>query len=164
MHDSLQLSFERLCGYIAADPDNLELIASIADAGILEGREAEALPHIERALRLSPGHPQFTYRRAVALRRCGRGDEALDLPVHVATVAALRATCDNLTRQGVMDAVNTIFKDYQGPLNLPGVTTTLSPTDHLATETMRLLKATLLADGKGKWEYFGDLISFVRED
>jgi branched-chain amino acid transport system substrate-binding protein len=78
------------------------------------------------------------------------------------TVAALGATCDNLTRQGLMDAVNTIFKDYQGPLNLPGVTTTLSPTDHLATETMRLLRATLV-DNKGKWEYFGDLISFEEE-
>jgi branched-chain amino acid transport system substrate-binding protein len=87
------------------------------------------------------------------------GQEAGEL-----TVTALRATCDNLTREGLLDAVHTIFKDYQGPLNLPGVTTTLSPTDHLATETMRLLRATLTADGKGKWEYFGDLISFAEED
>jgi len=87
------------------------------------------------------------------------GQEAGEL-----TIAALNATCDNLTRQGLLDAVNTIFKDYQGPLNLLGVTTTLSPTDHLATETMRLLKATLTEDGKGKWEYFGDLISFAKED
>jgi branched-chain amino acid transport system substrate-binding protein len=83
------------------------------------------------------------------------GQEAGEL-----TVAALRATCDNLTREGLLNAVNTIFKDYQGALNLPGVTTTLTPTDHLATETMKLLRATLV-DGKGKWEYFGDLISFA---
>jgi branched-chain amino acid transport system substrate-binding protein len=78
------------------------------------------------------------------------------------TVKALAATCDNLTRQGLLDAVNTIFKDYQSDLTLPGITITLSPTDHLAYETMRGLRATLV-DGKGQWEYFGDLISFAEE-
>jgi len=71
------------------------------------------------------------------------------------TVEALRATCDNLTRQGLMDAVHTIFRDYQGDLTLPGITQTLSPTDHFATEAMRMLRAH-----NGEWEYFGDIISF----
>jgi len=75
------------------------------------------------------------------------------------TVEALRATCDNLTRQGLMDAVHTIFKDYQGDLSLPGITITLSETDHLSFEAMKMLKATLVGN-KGKWEYFGDVISF----
>jgi len=79
------------------------------------------------------------------------------------TVTALRATCDNLTREGLMDAIHTIFKDYQGDLTLPGVTITLSETDHLSFEQMRMLRATLV-DGKGKWEYFGDVISFVQEE
>jgi branched-chain amino acid transport system substrate-binding protein len=79
------------------------------------------------------------------------------------TVTALRATCDNLTREGLMDAVHTIFKDYQGELALPGVTITLSETDHLSYEAMRMLRATLTADGKGKWEYFGDVISFAQD-
>ena len=79
------------------------------------------------------------------------------------TVIALRATCDNLTREGLMDAIHTIFKDYQGDLTLPGVTITLSETDHLSFEQMRMLRATLV-DGKGKWEYFGDVISFAQED
>ena len=73
---------------------------------------------------------------------------------------ALRATCDNLTPQGLMDAVHTIFKDYQGDLTLPGVLQTLSPTDHLATEDMRMLVATIDETGHGKWEYLGELISF----
>jgi hypothetical protein len=60
-----------------------------------------------------------------------------------------------------MDAVHTIFKDYQGDLALPGVTITLSETDHLSYEAMRMLRATLTEDGKGKWEYFGDIISFA---
>jgi branched-chain amino acid transport system substrate-binding protein len=80
------------------------------------------------------------------------------------TVEALRATCDNLTRQGLLDAVNTIFKDYQGDLSLPGITITLSETDHLSFEAMKLLRATLTTEGKGKYEYFGDIISFAEED
>ncbi len=74
------------------------------------------------------------------------------------TVKALSATCDNLTREGLMDAIHD-FKDYQPDFTLPGVTVTLSPTDHLAFEAMRMLRATLV-DGKGEWEYFGDVIPF----
>jgi len=74
------------------------------------------------------------------------------------TVEALGRTCDNLTRQGLMDAVHS-FQDYQSDLMLPGITITLSPTDHLAIEAMRMLRATVV-DGKGKWEYFGDVIPF----
>ncbi|UCH87454.1 MAG: ABC transporter substrate-binding protein [Dehalococcoidia bacterium] len=75
------------------------------------------------------------------------------------TVEALSRTCDNLTREGLMDAVES-FKDYQGDLALPGITITLSETDHLAVEAMRMLRATLVG-GEGKWEYFGELISFA---
>jgi len=70
------------------------------------------------------------------------------------TVEALRRTCDNLTREGLMDAVHS-FKDYQLELTLPGITTTFSPTDHLGIEAMRMLRAH-----DGKWEYFGEVISF----
>jgi len=70
------------------------------------------------------------------------------------TVEALRRTCDNLTREGLMDAVH-CFKDYRLELELPGITITLSPTDHLATEAMRMLRAH-----DGEWEYFGEIISF----
>jgi len=75
------------------------------------------------------------------------------------TVEALRRTCDNLTRQGLMDAVHS-FKDYQSDLMLPGITITLSPTDHLAFEAMGMMKATVTADGKGNWEYLGDVMPF----
>jgi branched-chain amino acid transport system substrate-binding protein len=74
------------------------------------------------------------------------------------TVEALSRTCDNLTREGLMAAVESI-QDYQGDLNLPGVKITLSDTDHYAIEQMKMLKATVV-DGKGNWEYFGDLFSF----
>jgi branched-chain amino acid transport system substrate-binding protein len=72
----------------------------------------------------------------------------------VLTVEALRRTCDNLTREGLMDAVHSL-KDYQLDLSLPGITITLSPTDHLGIEALRMLRAH-----DGKWEYFGEVISF----
>jgi branched-chain amino acid transport system substrate-binding protein len=74
------------------------------------------------------------------------------------TVEALSRTCDNLTREGLMDAVHSL-RDYQLDLSLPGITITLSPTDHLVVEAMKMLRATVV-DGKGKWEYFGELVSF----
>jgi len=75
------------------------------------------------------------------------------------TVEALSRTCDNLTRQGLMDAVHS-FQEYQPDLMLPGITITLSPTDHLAIEGMRMLVATVTPEGEGKWEYFGPIITF----
>jgi len=70
------------------------------------------------------------------------------------TVETLSRTCDNLTREGLMDAVES-FKGFQGDLALQGITITLSETDHLAVEAMRMLRAS-----DGKWEYFGELIHF----
>ncbi len=79
------------------------------------------------------------------------------------TVDALGRTCDDLTREGLMDAVHSL-QDYQSDLMLPGITITLSEDDHLPIEQMRMMQATVTADGKGQWEYFGDIISFADED
>jgi len=76
----------------------------------------------------------------------------------VLTEEALNRTCDNLTRDSLMAAVES-FKDYQGDLSLPGVTLTFSPDDHIGTEALRLLRAKI-KDGKGVWEYEGELIHF----
>jgi branched-chain amino acid transport system substrate-binding protein len=75
------------------------------------------------------------------------------------TVDALRAACDNLTREGLMDAIYSTFTDYQGEITLEGITTDLSPTDHFAIEAMKMLRAH-----DGEWEYFGEIIPFVQED
>ena len=64
--------FDALCRYLAVDPDNLELLAAAIDAALKEGRASDALPHVEHALQLRPDHPQFAYRRAVALRYAGQ--------------------------------------------------------------------------------------------
>jgi hypothetical protein len=76
-------------------------------------------------------------------------------------VEALSRTCDNLTREGLMDAVESI-KDWHGDLLIDGVNITFSDTDHTAFQTARMLKA-VLEDGKGKWEYFGPLLEFGEE-
>jgi hypothetical protein len=53
----------------------------------------------------------------------------------------------------------TSFDDYQLELILPGITISLSPTDHLAIEAMRMLMATVV-EGEGKWDYYGDIMPF----
>jgi branched-chain amino acid transport system substrate-binding protein len=78
------------------------------------------------------------------------------------TEEVLKRSCNNLTRQGLMDAVNSL-KDFAAPpdqaMTLPGVTTTITKDDHLVTRAMRFLRAKLV-DNKGVWEYEGELISF----
>jgi branched-chain amino acid transport system substrate-binding protein len=88
----------------------------------------------------------------------GPNPSAYTLVGHTAgalTVEALSRTCDNLTREGLMEAVES-FKDLQGDLVLPGITISLSDSDHLAIEAMRMLRAH-----DGEWEYFGELISLT---
>jgi len=73
-------------------------------------------------------------------------------------VEALSRTCDNLTREGLMDAVESI-KDWHGDLLIDEVNVSFSDTDHTAFQTARMLRASV-EDGKGKWEYFGPLYVF----
>jgi len=73
-------------------------------------------------------------------------------------VEALSRSCDNLTREGLLDAVESI-KDWHSDLLIDGVNISFSDTDHTAFETARMLRATV-EDGKGKWEYFGPLFEF----
>jgi branched-chain amino acid transport system substrate-binding protein len=73
-------------------------------------------------------------------------------------VEALSRTCDNLTREGLMDAVESI-EDYRSDLLLEGVTITLSDTDHYTLQSGSM-EHVVLEDGKGKWEYFGPVYTF----
>jgi branched-chain amino acid transport system substrate-binding protein len=73
-------------------------------------------------------------------------------------VEALSRTCDNLTRQGLMDAVESL-KDYHSDLLLDGVNITVSDTDHWLLQSGPM-ERVVLEDGKGKWEYFGPIYTF----
>jgi branched-chain amino acid transport system substrate-binding protein len=78
------------------------------------------------------------------------------------TVEILSRTCDNLTREGLMEAVKSI-KDWSSPLMIDGISITFSERDHTAIQAGRMLRATIV-DGKGKFEFFGDILIFKDED
>jgi branched-chain amino acid transport system substrate-binding protein len=73
-------------------------------------------------------------------------------------VEALSRACDNLTREGLMEAVASI-KDFHSDLLLDDVDISFSDTDRIALQNGRMLRITL-QDGKGKFEYFGPLFVF----
>jgi len=74
-------------------------------------------------------------------------------------VEILSRTCDNLTRDGLMETVESL-QGFHSDLMLDEVTVSFSDTDHTGLQTGRMLKATITANGKGKWEYFGPLMEF----
>lgn len=73
-------------------------------------------------------------------------------------IEALSRTCDNLTRQGLMDAVESL-RDYRSELLLEGVTITISDTDHWMLQAGPM-ERVVVEDGKGRWEYFGPVYTF----
>ena len=76
-------------------------------------------------------------------------------------VEILSRACDNLTREGLIEATESI-KDWHTPLLLDGVNMTFGPNDHTAINNGRLLKV-VMQDGKGAWEYFGPLLTYNPE-
>jgi branched-chain amino acid transport system substrate-binding protein len=75
------------------------------------------------------------------------------------TVEVLNRSCDNLTREGVMEAVESI-KDFHSDLTLDGVNFSFSSTDHVGFQSGRFLEAKVDENGKGYWEYFGPITEF----
>jgi branched-chain amino acid transport system substrate-binding protein len=73
-------------------------------------------------------------------------------------VEALSRSCDNLTREGLMDALESI-EDWHSGLFIDGMTLSFSDTDHSSFETTKMLRA-IVEDGKGRWEYFGPVVEF----
>jgi branched-chain amino acid transport system substrate-binding protein len=77
-------------------------------------------------------------------------------------VEILSRTCDNLTREGLMDSLESL-KDYHSDLLLDEVNISFSDTDHTAIQTSRMLKL-VLEDGKGVWEYFGPIREYTESE
>jgi branched-chain amino acid transport system substrate-binding protein len=73
-------------------------------------------------------------------------------------VEILKNSCDNLTREGLMDAVESL-QNFHTDLMLDDVTVSFSDTDHTGLQSGHMLKATV-ENGKGKFEYFGPLYEF----
>jgi hypothetical protein len=77
-------------------------------------------------------------------------------------VEILKRSCDNLTREGLMESVESL-QDFHSDLMLDGVNVSFSDTDHTGLQSGRMLKATVVEGGKGRWEYFGPLFEFEGE-
>jgi len=77
-------------------------------------------------------------------------------------VEVLSRSCDNLTREGLMDALESI-EDFRSDLFIDGVNVSFSDTDHTALQTGKMLRV-VVEDGKGKFEYFGPLFEFEEEE
>jgi branched-chain amino acid transport system substrate-binding protein len=73
-------------------------------------------------------------------------------------VEVLSKSCNNLTREGLMDALESI-EDFHSDLFLDEVNVSFSDTDHTGLQTGKMLRV-VVEDGKGKWEYFGPLFEF----
>jgi len=76
-------------------------------------------------------------------------------------VEALSRTCDNLTRESLMDAVESI-QGWHTDLLLDEVNVTFSDTDHIGLQTGRMLRV-VVEDGKAGFKYFGPLYVFEGE-
>jgi ABC-type branched-subunit amino acid transport system substrate-binding protein len=74
-------------------------------------------------------------------------------------VEALNRSCDNLTREGFMEAIESI-KDFHSDLALDGVNFSFSPTDHVGYQSSIFGEAKVDENGKGYWEYFGPVREF----
>ncbi len=68
-------------------------------------------------------------------------------------------SCDNLTREGVMETVEST-KNWHSPLLLDGVTFSFSPTDHVGYQSSIFMKAYINDKGLGYWDYYGPLRQF----
>ncbi len=71
-------------------------------------------------------------------------------------VELLSRSCDNLTRQGLMDAAESV-KVWKSDLLVEGIDVTLSDSDRTALDAGRMLRVVLDESGKGGFEYFGPI-------
>jgi ABC-type branched-subunit amino acid transport system substrate-binding protein len=76
-------------------------------------------------------------------------------------VEILNRACDNLTREGLIDATESI-QEWHSDLLLDEVNVNFSETDHTALQTGRMLRS-IMENNKGKWEYFGPIMRFEAE-
>jgi branched-chain amino acid transport system substrate-binding protein len=72
-------------------------------------------------------------------------------------VEVLKRSCDNLTREGLIDAVESLT-NFHSDLMLDGVNLSFSPTVHTAFQSGQMLKASIDENGKGKFDFFGPLL------
>ena len=107
-----------------ADPARPDGWLNVARAMVEEGRTAEAGPHIEKALALSPGLPRALYYRALARRAAGEYDGAL---------ADLRQAAESYPRDRVVlnEIANILFlrREYEEAVEVLDRVARIDPED-----------------------------------
>lgn len=140
--------------YVNADP----ILFQFAPPALIEGlitRQAQKLPDWT--------DDPAVIRHQEIMQKYG-GPVPSSMSIYGQTLAELAVdilsrACANLTRRGVMDAAEST-DNWHSDLMLDGVSITITPTDHVAFEQGRFMRAVVV-DGKGKFEYFGPLTSYV---
>jgi len=142
-----------MLSYINSD----EMMFSFASADLLEGAISF------QALKLAAWTDEPAVAEHYRLMDEYGGPSPTNFTIYAQTLAevaveALNRSCDNLTRQGLMDALESI-QDFHSDLFLDDVNVSFSDTDHTGLQTGHMLRA-VVEDGKGRWEYFGPLVEF----
>ena len=145
-----------LMGYTNSD----DMMFSFVSPKLLEG----ALTF--QALKLAAWRDDPAIARHYELMQKYDGPLPSNFTIYAQTMAEtaveiLKRSCDNLTREGLMDAVESL-QDFHSDLMLDGVNVSFSDTDHTGLQSGRMLRV-VLEDGKGKFEYFGPLFEFEGE-
>jgi branched-chain amino acid transport system substrate-binding protein len=146
-----------LMGYTNSD----DMMFSFVSPKLLEG----AITF--QALKLADWRDDPAVARHYELMQKYGGPSPSNFTVYAQTMAetaveVLKRSCDNLTREGLMDAVESL-QNFHSDLMLDGVNVSFSDTDHTGLQSGRMLRVVLLDNGKGKFEYFGPLVEFEGE-
>ena len=146
-----------IAGYVNSD----DIIFQFVSPKLLEGTMTS------QAFKLASGRDDPAVAQHYALMQKYGGPAPTNFSIYAQVLGELAVeilgrTCDNLTREGLMESTKSI-KDWTSPLMNEGISITFSEKDHTAIQAGRMMRATIV-DGKGKFEFFGPLYIFKNED
>jgi len=146
-----------LAGYVNSD----DIIFQFASPKLLEGMITS------QAFKLAAWRDDPVVARHYELMQKYGGPAPTNFSIYAQVlgelaVEILSRTCDNLTREGLLEAVKSI-KDWRSDLMNEGISITFGEKDHTAIQAGRMMRATVV-NGKGKFEFFGPVYVFKDED
>jgi len=155
--DRLNWHPQFIAGYVNSD----DIIFQFVSPKLLEGAMTS------QAFKLASGRDDPAVAEHYELMQKYGGPAPTNFTIYAQVLGELAVeilgrTCDNLTREGLLEAVKST-KDWTSPLISEGISLTFGENDHTAIQAGRMMRATVV-DGKGKFEFFGPLYIFKDED